>query len=296
MDVASTLATTEDDSFLARLFYDVRAPEFAPLSLPSASLDQLLAMQFRAQRSGFATEFPNACDYILRVGDERVGRMLVNETHEEIRLVDIALLTPYRGQGLGESLLRTLCQRAAGAGLPLRLSVRPGNPALRLYERLGFRRISSDGINIAMEAVGPAPAALSSNAESPLPVTQTSAADVPRGLSSAYFQTLLGQPIHTRTFDYTEATLVLETWQPLTHPPEGPQVTLGDSFVLSFLGPAHPVLPSALADLMIEGGEPLTIFLTPVAVEVRGIRYEAIFNRMAIPTTSQPGDLNAVTV
>jgi len=294
MDVASTLATTEDDSFLARLFYEVRAPEFAPLGLPPASLDQLLAMQFSAQRGGFATEFPNACDYILRVGDQRVGRMLVNETLEEIRLVDIALLTAYRGQGLGESLLRALCQRASTAGLPLRLSVRPGNPALRLYERLGFRRISSDGINVAMEAFGPAPAH-SSNAESPLPVTQSNAADVPRGLSSAYFQTLLGHPIHTRTFDCTEATLVLEACQPLTHPPKGPQVTLGDSFVLSFLGPTHPVLPSACADLMIEGGEPLAIFLTPVAVEVRGIRYEAIFNRMTVHTTSQLGEPNALS-
>ena len=295
MDVFSTLASTEDDGFLARLFYDVRAPEFAPLGLPPASLDELLAMQFRAQRGGFAAEFPNACDHILRVGAEPVGRILVNETLEEIRLVDIALITSYRGQGLGEWLLRKLCQRAAGAGLPLRLSVRPGNPALRLYERLGFRRISSDGINIAMEAVGPAPAARSSNVELPLSVTQANPVDVPPGLSSAYFQTLLGQPIRTRAFDHTEATLVLETCQPLTHPSKGPRVTLGDSFVLSFLGPPHPVLPSACADLMIEGGEPLTVFLTPVTIEVGCIRYEAIFNRMAINTTSQFGEMDAVT-
>ena len=295
MDVVSTLAATEDDAFLARLFYDVHAPEFAPLGLPPASLDQLLAMQFRAQRGGYATEFPNGCDHILRVGSERVGRILVNETLEEIRLVEIALLTSYRGQGLGEWLLRRLCQRADEAGLPLRLSVRPCNPALRLYERLGFRRISSDGINVAMEAFGPASGALSSNAESPLIVTQASAADVPRGLSSAYFRTLLGQPIRTRAFDHTEAALVLETWQPLTLPAKGPQVTLGDSFVLSFLGPAHPVLPSACAEMMIEGGEPLTVFLTPVALEVGGIRYEAIFNRMAENTASQSGELDVVT-
>jgi ribosomal protein S18 acetylase RimI-like enzyme len=282
VDVVLTLATMEDDAFLARLFYDVRAPEFAPLGLPPASLDQLLAMQFRAQRGGFATEFPNARNHILRVGAERVGRMLVNETLEEIRLVDIALLSSYRGQGLGEGLLQGLCQRAAKAGLPLRLSVRPENPALRLYERLGFRRISSDGINVAMEAFGPAPGALSSNAESPVAVTQADAADVPRGLSSAYFRTLLGQPIRTRAFDHTEATLVIETWQPLTLPAKGPEVTLGDSFALSFLGPAHPVLPSGCAEMMVEGGEPLTVFLTPVAVEVGGIRYEAIFNRMEL--------------
>ena len=292
MDVLSTLAAAEDEAFLARLFYDLHAPEFAPLGLSPASLDQLLAMQFRAQKSGYAAEFPNARDHILTVGVERVGRMLVNETPEEIRLVDIALLTTYRGQGLGEWLLRRLCQRAAEAGLPLRLSVRPCNPALHLYERLGFRRLSSDGINVTMEAFGPAPA-LSSNAES-LAVTQASHTDVPRGLTSAYFCTLLGQSVRTRAFDHTEATLVLERCEPLTPPAKGPQVTLGDSFVLSFLGSAHLVLPSACADLMIEGGEPLTVFLTPVAVEAGGIRYEAIFNRMAVHTTS-PGVLDTVT-
>jgi len=284
MDVVSTIAATEDDAFLARLFYDVHGPEFAPLGLPPASLDQLLAMQFRAQRGGYATEFPNACDHILHVGVERVGRMLVNQTSEEIRLVDIALLSSYRGQGLGERLLRGLCQRAADSGLPLRLSVRPGNPALRLYERLGFRRVSSDGINVAMEAFGPAPGALSSNAESPVTVTQARDADVPRDLTSAYFRTLLGRSIRTRAIDQSEATLVLERWQPLTPPAKGPQVIMGDSFVLSFLGPAHPVLPSACANLMIEGGEPLTIFLAPVAAEAEGIRYEAIFNRMTVGT------------
>jgi ribosomal protein S18 acetylase RimI-like enzyme len=295
MDVVSTLAAPEDDAFLARLFYEVHAPEFAPLGLPLASLDQLLAMQFRAQRGGYATEFPNACDHILRIGAERVGRILVNETLEEIRLVDIALLTSRRGRGLGERLLRRLCQRAAEAGLPLRLSVRSCNPALRLYERLGFRRLSSDGLNVAMEVFGPATGDLSSNAESPHTVTQASITDVPRGLTSAYFRTLLGQRIRTRAFDCTEGTLLLESWQPLTLPAKGPQVTLGDSFVLNFLGPAHPILPSACADLMIEGGEPLTVFLTPVAAEVGGIRYEAIFNRMACTPATQLEELHVVS-
>jgi GNAT superfamily N-acetyltransferase len=284
MDLVTTLAATEDDEFLARLFHEVHAPEFAPLGLPPAALDQLLDMQFRAQRSGYAAEFPNARDYILRVGDERVGRMLVNRTSEEIRLVDIAVLGPYRGQGLGERLVRGLCRRAAEAGLPLRLSVRPGNPALRLYERLGFRRVSSDGINTAMEAFGPAPAELAQNTEAS--VTVATVADVPRGLTSAYFRTLLGHSIRTRSVDHTEATLVLDRWQPLTPPTTGPRVSLGDSFTLSFLGPADPVLPSGCAELMIEGGEPVNIFLAPVADEAGGIRYEAIFNRMTVSTAS----------
>jgi len=286
MDLVTNLAAAEDDEFLARLFHDVHAPQFAPLGLPPASLDQLLEMQFRAQRGGYAAEFPNACNTILRVGGERIGRLLVNETSEEIRLIDIALLGPYRGRGFGERLLRELCQRAAEAGLPLRLSVRPGNPSLHLYERLGFRRVSSDGMNIAMEAYGSVspPATLSPIAESP--ATEASASDVPRGLTSAYFRTLLGQPILTRAVDHTEATLILEKWQPIAPPTKGARVNVGDSFVLSFLGPTHPVLPSAGADLMIEGGEPLTVFLAPVATEAGGVRYEAVFNRMTVDTAS----------
>jgi predicted GNAT family acetyltransferase len=55
-------------------------------------------------------------------------------------------------RGLGTTLLRNLQSEAAAAGKPLRIHVERFNPALRLYERLGFpadrgsRRLSVHGV------------------------------------------------------------------------------------------------------------------------------------------------------
>lgn len=57
--------------------------------------------------------------------------------------VTIALMPPYRGQGIGTRLMRKLLADAEAAGHPaLSLSVHPKNPARRLYERLGFVRVA----------------------------------------------------------------------------------------------------------------------------------------------------------
>lgn len=56
-------------------------------------------------------------------------------------VVTIAVHEATRGKGVGERLLRALIDEAAARGLRLSLDVRETNPAIRLYERLGFRRV-----------------------------------------------------------------------------------------------------------------------------------------------------------
>lgn len=56
--------------------------------------------------------------------------------------IAIATVPGRRGSGVGGALLRELIAAAAGAGVPaLSLSVRRGNPAVRLYARHGFLRV-----------------------------------------------------------------------------------------------------------------------------------------------------------
>jgi ribosomal protein S18 acetylase RimI-like enzyme len=51
-----------------------------------------------------------------------------------------------RGRGIGMALMEALIERARTAGVPaLSLSVEEDNPALRLYERLGFVRVARNG-------------------------------------------------------------------------------------------------------------------------------------------------------
>jgi ribosomal protein S18 acetylase RimI-like enzyme len=61
------------------------------------------------------------------------------------------LLPEYCNRGIGSTLLRQLQSEAAAAGKPLRIHVERFNPALRLYERLGFRVIDDRGVYLFME-------------------------------------------------------------------------------------------------------------------------------------------------
>lgn len=64
--------------------------------------------------------------------------------------VSMALLPDYRGQGIGTALLTALIEQAGGRYRALSLSVDPQNPAMRLYERLGFRTVGAVGTSLTM--------------------------------------------------------------------------------------------------------------------------------------------------
>jgi len=54
------------------------------------------------------------------------------------------LSADFRGRGIGSRLLKDLLRRADSIGKPVTLEVMHGNPARRLYLRLGFRQTSQD--------------------------------------------------------------------------------------------------------------------------------------------------------
>jgi ribosomal protein S18 acetylase RimI-like enzyme len=108
-------------------------------------------MQYRAQQTSYALNYPYAVNEIIRVDGQRTGRVLTDTSADAVRLIDIALLAVFRGQGIGARLLNELCAAATAAGAPVTLSVRPGNPAQRLYERMGFVVTASDATEIDME-------------------------------------------------------------------------------------------------------------------------------------------------
>jgi ribosomal protein S18 acetylase RimI-like enzyme len=81
-------------------------------------------------------------------------------TAEEPELA-IAVEPALRGRGTGAALLASLFEVAAGRYPAVGLSVREGNPAVRLYERLGFvteRRVTNrvGGVSVVMRRVSPA--------------------------------------------------------------------------------------------------------------------------------------------
>ena len=65
---------------------------------------------------------------------------------DALQVIDVSLLSSYRGRGIGTALLKSLQSQAAARRVPIRLSVRRGNRAARLYARLGFVEHSSDAV------------------------------------------------------------------------------------------------------------------------------------------------------
>jgi ribosomal protein S18 acetylase RimI-like enzyme len=138
-------AVPDDDDFLLALFAESR-PELA--LLPEPARQQLIELQFRAQRAQYRSDAPGAVDWVLeRDGTARpVGRCYLLQADDQHRLLDLAIAAEFRGQGLGTAVLGRLCTAAGVAGVPLRLSVWQDNAgAIRLYQRLGFRAVAADG-------------------------------------------------------------------------------------------------------------------------------------------------------
>jgi len=147
----------EDRDLLLRIYASTREEELAMTDWDEARKAEFLAGQFAAQDTWYRERYPGATLDVIEVGGERAGRLYVHRREREIRLMDIALLPEFRGAGLGTAIVEDLSAEAAAAGKTLTIHVEMYNPALRLYERLGFRRIGEHGVYLLMEWTPPTP-------------------------------------------------------------------------------------------------------------------------------------------
>ena len=108
-------------------------------------------MQFDAQDAWWREHYAQASFDVILVDGEPAGRLYVLRGESEIRIVDIALLPEQRGNGVGSSLLRDLLAEADAAGKSVTIHVERMNPALRLYERLGFALAEDKGVYLFLE-------------------------------------------------------------------------------------------------------------------------------------------------
>jgi len=145
----------EHQEFLLQLYADTRRDEIASFGWPAAQQEAFLLMQFKAQQSWYETAYSGADHQLIFVDGEPVGRILVFRESGANRLVDIALLSAFRSQGIGTQLLRDLIGQSAREGLAVRLQVLKTNRAKHVYERLGFVEIGEDGMYVQMEKTSP---------------------------------------------------------------------------------------------------------------------------------------------
>jgi ribosomal protein S18 acetylase RimI-like enzyme len=140
-----------DQPFLVARYASTREQELAAVPWDAAQKTAFLRMQFDAQHTHYQEHFAGASFDIIVVNGQPAGRLYVARGADEIRVVDIALLPAYCNRGIGTRLLRQLQSEAHAAGTAVRIHVERFNPALRLYERLGFRQLEDKGVYLFME-------------------------------------------------------------------------------------------------------------------------------------------------
>jgi ribosomal protein S18 acetylase RimI-like enzyme len=113
--------------------------------------EAFLRHQFDAQDVWWRENYAEASFDVIVVEGEPAGRLYVHRGPSEIRIVDIALLPAHRGNGVGTRLLEDLLAEGDASGKSVTIHVERMNPALRLYERLGFALAEDKGVYLFLE-------------------------------------------------------------------------------------------------------------------------------------------------
>ncbi len=139
-----------DTEFLLSVYSSTREPELALTDWSAEQKAQFCRMQFQAQDAHYRLHYPGAQFAVILIEAVPVGRLYVDRWPKEIRIMDITLLPDHRGLGIGTKLLHELKLEAAAAGKSLSIHVERDNPALHLYERLGFETIEEKTLHLLM--------------------------------------------------------------------------------------------------------------------------------------------------
>lgn len=110
-----------------------------------------LDMQFHAQSAHYEAYYPDCQFLVIELEGQPIGRLYIDRGDEDIRITDIALLPECRGRGIGRMLMEEILTEGRESGKRVTIHVEHDNPARRLYDRLGFRHVDTNGVYHLME-------------------------------------------------------------------------------------------------------------------------------------------------
>lgn len=128
----------EDQHFLLQVYAASRREEVAQWGWDREQQEAFFKMQFEAQSRSFEMQYPDADHRLVLYNGQKIGRIIIVRSDQEILLADIALLPEFRSAGIGGSLIRDLQAEAARTDSTVLLHVIKSNRARGLYTRLGF--------------------------------------------------------------------------------------------------------------------------------------------------------------
>ena len=143
--------SSEDDDFLLKVYASTRSEEVAGLPWDADQKDSFMRMQFAAQQQDYKRRFPDGDHQLLLIDGEPAGRVYLARSEKELRILDIALVPENRNKGIGTRIIKDLLDEATRTQKPVRVYVEQLNPAMRLFERLGFSKTEDIGSHFLLE-------------------------------------------------------------------------------------------------------------------------------------------------
>ncbi len=139
-----------DMPFLREVYASTRQMELEQTDWSDEQKAAFLKMQFDAQHGHYQRHYNDARFCVIEVGGEDVGRLYCLDQAHDIRIVDITILPHYRNRGIGSRILNDILETGENKGIPVSIHVELTNPALKLYLRLGFEAVHSEGVYMLM--------------------------------------------------------------------------------------------------------------------------------------------------
>ncbi|WGS52047.1 GNAT family N-acetyltransferase [Paraburkholderia sp. D15] len=126
-------ATAADEAFLLDLRKATMTPHLNRVGEPADDDAHRARLQYRFDAA-----------QIICIDGAPGGLLKAHRSDTEWVVVQVQIMPALQGRGLGERVLRSILRTAQADALPVTLKVLRGNPAKRLYDRLGFEIVGED--------------------------------------------------------------------------------------------------------------------------------------------------------
>lgn len=151
MEITFKKIEETDLPFLRQVYKSTREDELKLVDWPETQKEQFIDQQFSAQHDYYQQVYNEATFEIILWKNQPAGRLYLWESERQIRIVDIALLPQFRNKGIGSLILNQLIEKSEATSKIVSIHVECYNPALSLYNRLGFEQKDHTGVYFYME-------------------------------------------------------------------------------------------------------------------------------------------------
>lgn len=133
IELAFRPASSNDLEYCRRLYFE-----------GMENIIRKLDLNPEAQATGFQQQWELSEVQIITLDGVDVGWLQIKVDEDELFLAQIFVDPPFQRQGIGTEVMHKLIAQAEETNKAIVLAVAKINPALRLYERLGFQVADQD--------------------------------------------------------------------------------------------------------------------------------------------------------